>query len=76
MRLPVASNDNFKPTKLLSFAELTTTRGITFSRRHLKRLEDEKKFPLRVVLGENKIGWVVTEVDEWLASRLAERDAA
>jgi prophage regulatory protein len=66
----------FKPTKLLSFAQLTTTRGITFSRRHLKRLEDEKKFPLRVVLGENKIGWVVTEVDEWLASRLAERDAA
>ena len=77
MRMPVAAaNDNRKPTKLLSFAELTTTRGITFSRRHLKRLEDEKKFPLRVVLGENKIGWVVTEVDEWLASRLAERDAA
>jgi prophage regulatory protein len=77
MRLPVAAaNDNFKPTKLLSFAELTTTRGITFSRRHLKRLEDERKFPLRVVLGENKIGWVVTEVDEWLASRLAERNAA
>jgi predicted DNA-binding transcriptional regulator AlpA len=53
-------NDNFKPTKLLSFTELTTTRGITFSRRHLKRLEDERKFPLRVVLGENRIGWVVT----------------
>ena len=64
------------PDMRVSFAEDGTTRGITFSRRHLKRLEDERKFPLRVVLGENKIGWVVTEVDEWLASRLAERNAA
>ena len=72
----IAANDNRKPTKLLSFAELTTTRGITFSRRHLKRLEDEKKFSLRVVLGENRIGWVMTEVDEWLAAKLAEREAA
>jgi prophage regulatory protein len=72
----IAANDNRKPTKLLSFAELTTTRGITFSRRHLKRLEDEKMFPLRVVLGENRIGWVVTEVDEWLAARLARRDSS
>ena len=76
MNLPVAANDNRKPTKLISFAELATTRGITFSRRHLKRLEDEKKFPLRVVLGENKIGWVVTEVDDWLAEKLADRIAA
>jgi prophage regulatory protein len=72
----LAANDNRKPTKLLSFTELTTTRGITFSRRHLKRLEDEKKFPLRVVLGENRIGWVVAEVDEWLAEKLAGRCAA
>jgi prophage regulatory protein len=74
--MKIAANDNVKPTKLISFAELTTTRGITFSRRHLKRLEDERKFPRRVVLGENKIGWVATEVDEWLAARLAVREAA
>jgi len=72
----IASNDNVAPTKLISFAQLTTTRGITFSRRHLKRLEDERKFPRRVALGENKIGWVVTEIDAWLAPRLAARDAA
>jgi predicted DNA-binding transcriptional regulator AlpA len=74
--MPIAANDNFKPTRLLNFAELTTTRGITFNRRHLKRLEDEKKFPLRVVLGENRIRWVVAEVDEWLAQKLALRIAA
>jgi prophage regulatory protein len=76
MKPIAAANDNIKPTKLISFTELTTTRGITFSRRHLKRLEDERKFPRRVVLGENKIGWVATEVDEWLAARLAVREAA
>jgi hypothetical protein len=26
----IAANDNRKPTKLISFAELSTTRGITF----------------------------------------------
>jgi prophage regulatory protein len=72
----IAANDNRKPTKLLSFPELTTTRGITFSRRHLKRLEDESRFPLRVVLGENRIGWAAAEIDEWLAAKLAERHAA
>jgi prophage regulatory protein len=76
MNLPTPANDNIAPIKLISFAELTTTRGITFSRRHLKRLEDEKKFPRRVVLGENRIGWVITEVDDWLAEKLAGRYAA
>ena len=64
----IAANDNREP---LGYAELTTTRGITFSRRHLKRLEDEKRFPLRVMLGENRIGWVVMEDDdEWLGCGL------
>jgi prophage regulatory protein len=75
MKLPIAANDNKKPTKLLGFKHLSERRGITFSRRHLQRLEDQKKFPLRVTLGENRIGWVETEIDEWLASKLAERAA-
>jgi prophage regulatory protein len=62
-----------KPTRLLSFKELKSTRGIHFSRRHLQRLEDENKFPRRVQLGENRIGWVETEINEWLAEKLANR---
>jgi prophage regulatory protein len=76
MKAPIAANDNIKPTKLLSFAQLTTTRGITFSRRHLQRLEDERKFPRRVALGENRIGWPEAEIDRWLAEKLAQREAA
>jgi prophage regulatory protein len=75
LKQPVAANDNVKPIKLLSFGKLTTERGITFSRRHLQRLEDNKKFPKRVTLGENRIGWVVTEIDDWLAVKLADRAA-
>ncbi|HKB91871.1 MAG TPA: AlpA family phage regulatory protein [Opitutaceae bacterium] len=62
-----------KPTKLLDFKELKSTRGITFGRTHLGRLEIEGKFPKRVQLGEKRIGWVMTEIDEWLAQKLANR---
>ncbi|WP_354244953.1 AlpA family phage regulatory protein [Bradyrhizobium sp. LA2.1] len=62
------------PTRILSYAELSSARGITFSRRHLQRLEDGKKFPMRVRLGENRIGWVETEIDEWLSAKVAARN--
>jgi prophage regulatory protein len=44
-----------------------------FSRTHLARLEIEGKFPKRVFLGAKRIGWVLAEIDEWLASRILER---
>jgi prophage regulatory protein len=61
------------PRKLVNYKELKQVYGITFSRRHLARLEAERKFPIRVKLGENRIGWVETEIDEWLAPKLANR---
>jgi prophage regulatory protein len=39
----------------------------------LARLEIESKFPRRVALGENRIGWVETEIDGWLTDKLAKR---
>jgi prophage regulatory protein len=75
MKLPTPANDNVAPIKLISYKGLSEKRGIEYSRRHLQRLEDEKKFPKRVPLGENRIGWVVTEVDDWLAAKLAARAA-
>jgi prophage regulatory protein len=62
-----------KPTRLLDFKELKSTRGIHFSRSHLVRMEIESKFPKRVPLGANRVGWVETEIDEWLAEKLANR---
>jgi hypothetical protein len=52
MRLPTPANDNVKPAKLLRYCELNETRGITFTRRHLYPLENERKFPRRVPPGD------------------------
>ena len=75
MKTPVAANDNRKPARLLSFIDLSEKRGIDFSRRHLQRLEDSKQFPQRVALGANKIGWVESEIDDWLAEKIEDRAA-
>jgi predicted DNA-binding transcriptional regulator AlpA len=69
------ANDN-NPRKLISFKQLTEIYGIDFSRRHLARMEIEKKFPIRVTLGDNSIRWVLAEIEEWLAARFAERSVA
>jgi prophage regulatory protein len=63
------------PAKLLGYKQLNATRGIPFSRTHLARLETEGKFPKRVQLGAHRVGWVETEIDEWLAEKLAARDS-
>jgi len=62
--------------KILSYADLRSQHGISFSKVHLWRLERAGKFPKRVPLGAGRHGWLETEVDEWLAARLAERDGA
>jgi len=71
----IAANDNKKPAKLLCYRELSETRGIGYSRRHLYTLETEHKFPKRVPLGENRVGWIESEIDGWIAERAASRAA-
>jgi prophage regulatory protein len=43
---------------------------------HIWRLEKVGRFPRRVKLGPNSVGWVSTEIDAWIEARIAERDAA
>lgn len=59
--------------KLLSKKEVC--HRTTYSRAHLDRLEAEGRFPKRVRLGQARVAWVEEEVKEWIASRIAERDA-
>ena len=47
---------------------------VLYSPQHIDRLETAGKFPKRVRLGPNRVGWVESEVDEWLRERIAERD--
>ena len=45
---------------------------IPYSRAHLYRLEDQGEFPKRRRIGPNRIAWVRTEVEQWLAQRMEE----
>ena len=45
---------------------------VPYSRAHLYRLEDQVDFPKRKRIGANRIAWVRTEVEQWLAQRMEE----
>lgn len=47
---------------------------VLYSPQHIARLEAAGNFPKRVKLGPSRVGWVESEVMEWLAARIAERD--
>jgi len=48
-------------------------RGITYSRFHKTRLENAGKFPKRLRFGQ-RVFWLESEIDAWIADRIAERD--
>ena len=48
---------------------------VGYSPMHLWRLERLNKFPKRIKLGPNSVGWISTEIFEWVESKIAERDA-
>lgn len=44
-----------------------------YSRMHVDRLEKAGKFPKRVKLGENSVGWFEHEIDAWLKAKASAR---
>jgi prophage regulatory protein len=61
--------------RYLRYQELKPLKGIPFSRQHIKRLQKALKFPLSVPFGDNTEVFLEHEVDQWVADRIAERDA-
>lgn len=59
-------------TKLLSMKELSH-KGISYSTSQLYRKIAAGTFPKPVKLGENRIAFVESEIDEWIEARMAER---
>ena len=47
---------------------------VPYSLTHIARLEGGGHFPRRVKLGPCRVGWVESEVLNWLNKRLAERE--
>ena len=61
--------------KILRYHELKQIKGIPWSNVHLRRLEKVEKFPGRVNLAEGTVGWVESEIDDWIEQRVKARDA-
>ena len=47
---------------------------VLYSPQHVARLEKAGLFPKRVQLGLNRVGWVNSEVLDWLELRLGNRE--
>jgi prophage regulatory protein len=46
---------------------------VLYSFAHTARLESDGRFPKRVKLGPSRVGYVESEIQEWMAKRVAER---
>ena len=60
--------------QVVSKKELKTVCGIPYSPQHIARLEAAGTFPKRIRLGQNRVAWLLSEVEEWLNARIANRD--
>lgn len=59
--------------KILSKKEVREK--VVYSIQHITRLEQAGRFPKRLRLGENRVGWLEEEVNDWIASKVRERDS-
>jgi prophage regulatory protein len=48
---------------------------VLYSPQHIDRLQRAGKFPKRVRLGAGRVGWIKSEVLDWINARIAERDS-
>ncbi len=47
---------------------------VPYSSVQIWRKENAGEFPRRVKLGANRVGWVESEIESWISSKIAERD--
>ncbi len=47
---------------------------VLYSPQHIARLEAAGRFPKRVQLGPNRVGWIEDEVLDWLQERIDRRE--
>jgi predicted DNA-binding transcriptional regulator AlpA len=58
--------------EFLKLADLKAA-GIEFASNHLKRLEEQGEFPKRIQLSANKPRWIKSEVEKFVADKIAHR---
>ncbi len=63
-----------KPLEKYVYSRAEVLYLTTFSRWKIDDLESKGEFPKRIKLSANRIGWVVTEVDDWFAEAVKNAD--
>ena len=61
--------------RILTFPELRD-HGVVYGRRQIDRIEAKGRFPKRVPIGENRVGWLETEIDAHVEMQIAARSTA
>jgi prophage regulatory protein len=62
-----------EPEKILREPDVIDRVGL--SRATLRRHEKAGNFPMRVTLGANSVGWLESEIKQYIATRAAKRKA-
>ena len=60
--------------RLITYQDLAS-KGICYSKPHLWRLEKANRFPHRVPIGAGRYAYVESEIDAYVDSMIAARDA-
>lgn len=62
------------PCRLITGAELRQI--VPYTGQHILRLEKSGKFPRRIKVGPNRVAWLLSEIEAWVAARVSERDVS
>jgi prophage regulatory protein len=65
---------NAQSLRLITKSELIAI--VPYTPQHILRLEKRGLFPRRIQVGPNRVAWLLSEIEEWVAARVFERDAS
>jgi prophage regulatory protein len=60
------------PPRIIGWPVLRTM--VPYTRQYILKLEKDGRFPRRLEVGANRIGWLLSEVEAWIEARVAARD--
>lgn len=65
---------NAQSLRLITKSELIAI--VPYTPQHILRLEKRGLFPRRIQVGPNRVAWLLSEIEEWVAARVFERDTS
>lgn len=69
---PRSSSPYAQSLRLITRSELLAI--VPYTPQHILRLEKRGLFPRRIQVGPNRVAWLLSEIEEWVAARVFERD--